>query len=138
MNYTKTFNVSNGGNITLCGSKCAADINITNSGYTTHIVIDVQGYYVKPMWAYVNADGTLGANSRAVSVRHLSDHEAPYVVTFDRDLSNCGFTVTGDYQAWSANTEGTSASDSHGVYVEIYGGNPRGWIDAPFYVTVTC
>jgi len=133
MNYTKTFNVSNGGSITLCGSKCAADINITNSGYTTHIVIDVQGYYVKPMWVSVKDDaaGTILAGSRVVKVEPLNT--GIYVVHFDRDVSKCGYSLS---PSWPARYSYVTVHGGDGVYVALYYNDQ--FIAAPFFLSVTC
>ena len=88
LNYAKPNSVGDSGSITLCGATCGSDINISNYGASTNVVIDVQGYYVKPLWAFVEGDDTSGANilrnnSRAVRVERLNS-PGLYVVHFDR------------------------------------------------------
>lgn len=94
MNYTPTFNASNTGTVVTCegdGGPCdpAQDIGVRNYGTTTHLVIDVQGYYAAPLAAVVNDDGTLHHGSRVTSTERLS--EGKYNVRFDQELTRCAF-----------------------------------------------
>jgi len=138
LNDTKTFNISNSGSLTLCGSTCAADINVSNYGSAANVVIDVAGYYIKPMFAYIHEDGTLGQNSRVTSVNRVGGAASPYRVFFDRDVSQCSFSITTDYQGMGDAAESV-AGDGHGVYVMIWTTPDHNqWGDASFYLTVTC
>lgn len=97
MNYTPTFNASNTGTVSLCGSTgnvCVVnqDLGVKNYGSTTHLVLEVTGYYAQPMAAAVNGDGSVVRSSRLASVTRLGAGE--YRVTFDRDVQQCTFYAT--------------------------------------------
>lgn len=144
LNFTNAFNASNSGTVALCGANgglCLvnADLRVKDFGPATHIIIDVQGYYQQQMGAQVNADSTLGRNSRAVSSDSLTGGN--YVVRFDRDVSDCAYNATvgaaisGTVDGF-ANAQPASVS-AQGVFVETFDAN--GVKTAlPFYLTVTC
>lgn len=65
----------------------------TSSG-PSHIVIDVQGYLVKPMSVLVRIDGTAGqGTSRVVSTTLAAP--GTYDITFDRDVRACTILASG-------------------------------------------
>jgi hypothetical protein len=132
LNYTKAFNVSSAGSITLARTG-SYDFKVTNVGYTTHAVVDVQGYYVKPMWARMNYGGTLVSASRVTGIQQLVPGEV--WVTFDRDVVNCAITVSGMYSGTVAN-----AYPNGGGVVDVITRDlaSNTVVDRPSYLTVTC
>ena len=99
MNTTAAFNVSNSGTVGLCGVAAPfclvnKDISVKNFTSSTDLVIDVQGYYLQPMAAQVNAAGTLIRGSRVVSagLAPAATGTGTYRVKFDRDVSNCALS----------------------------------------------
>ena len=68
-----------------------------NVGY---LVVDVLGYYVPQMSAYINEDGSLYIGSRVVSSTRVD--VGLYEITFDTDITACNAVVapaTGGYTA---------------------------------------
>ena len=111
MGYDDSFNVSNTGTVGVCGNTgqiCLAnqDLRVQAANGSTHVVIDVQGYYQKPLAAVVTAGGTLTRGSRVAGVEKLDGVDGTYRVAFDRDISEC---------QWSVNVGG------------VAGGDPSGW-----------
>ena len=141
LNYSPDLNVSNTGTVSLCISGCAAnkDLNLQAYGSTTHLVIDVQGYYTPPMAAGVNDDGTLARSSRAVSSSRST--AGIYLVTFDRSITSCTYAgVIGGIDAGSPKGSISitpSVGNSAALYIET--SNTAGTTtDQSFYVEVTC
>jgi len=95
LNFTKLFNISNGGAVAVCAAACASDVRISVYGHSTNVVVDVQGYYIKPMFAYVRYAGGLlpGRSSRVVGASYDSA-TGIYRVQFDRDITHCVFGTT--------------------------------------------
>jgi hypothetical protein len=144
LNYTDAFNPTNTGTVAVAcatGGLCIAnrDLTVKNHGHHTDLVIDVQGYYSLPMAGKVNADGTIGRQSRISGVTKLP---APglYEVRFDRDVTTCTYTAIPD------NFEGVNGAnavvaprsgEATGVYVNIH--NQAGaQLNSAFYIEVTC
>jgi hypothetical protein len=143
LNYDSAFNISNTGAITLCGGSnelaCNAnqDLNLQAYGSSTHLVIDVAGFFIRPMAAVINASGTVRDGNRVASSANLPG-SGNYSVTFDRNVSQCTF------QATIANTSGKGYAvvdprldEANGVFVATYDENGT-LSDADFYVEVTC
>ena len=99
MNYTPDFNVSNTGSLAINGCTASfclinTDLRLRAFGSPTHVVVEVNGYYQRPLAAVVNADGTLRDGNRVVSTSNLGSGQ--YEVVFDRDVSQCAYTATQD------------------------------------------
>ena len=74
-------------------------LSVYNSSSPVNVIVDVTGYYVPVdpiLWAVVQFDGTLiRDNGHVVSAAVLPGSGNPsYVVTFDRDVSDCAYLVT--------------------------------------------
>ena len=113
----------------------AQSLNVKNFGGPSGLVIDVSGYYVTQMAAYLQGTGTLTyATSRVVSTTHSSTGN--YEVTFSRDISRCAYQVTPFQYNWVAAVGSAGANTLH-VYIHDQV-SPYTAHDTSFYVTVTC
>ena len=54
-----------------CGA--ASDLRVKAFGSATHVVIEVQGYYIKPMAAVVSSTGALVTGSRVFAFNLAGD-----------------------------------------------------------------
>jgi len=131
LNYTNAFNASGAGSITLYTGG-VTDFKVTNYGYATNLVIDVQGYYVKPMWAVIAASGSITRRSRLNGTAHTPG-SGEYDLTFDRDISTCGVTSTPVLSGYTVGSQAGGGGKLF-VFVKLAGT----YVDAPFYATVTC
>ncbi len=69
-------------------------LKVRNYNATTDLVIDVTGYYVKPLAAVIDPDGDLySGSSRALSSSRISTGQ--YRIKFDRYVRNCTVTAGG-------------------------------------------
>jgi hypothetical protein len=133
LNFHDSRAVANGGAITL--DTTGGQHFTVLASRTTQVVIDVSGYFTKPMWAHVLSDGSLSGGSRVSSVERLTTGLVE--VDFDRDVSKCAYGVTpftGDAVAGAK----PARNDPDGV-VAIFSVpfNLTGQ-DTEFYLTVTC
>jgi hypothetical protein len=129
MNYANTNLVSSGAQIPINTS-----INLLAGVSSTDVVIDVDGYYIKPMFAEVNAVGVAVSSSRVTGITHLSTGR--YQVDFDRDVTACSYQVTSFFGPYTVLTQPRTL-DPTGVFVEIIN-SALANIDSQFYLTVTC
>jgi len=144
LNYnTPGATVSSGGTLTLCTAACTtADLKVSANIHATDLVIDIQGYYNKPLTALINTDGRLIGGSRVTASRRVN--AGIYLVTFDRDVTPCDYAATPLNQtntigATSAtNASITAASAAPGNVVQIEEDKDDASVDGSFYVTVTC
>jgi hypothetical protein len=130
MNYADTNLVSSGAQIPI-----NASINVLAGVNTTDVVIDIDGYYVKPMFALVNPSGTSTAEaSRVTGVSLIGTGE--YEVDFDRDVSACSYQVTSEEFSVVVLAQPRALHvDGVFVLIETPGGTSQ---DDPFYLDVTC
>jgi len=142
MNYTNAFNANGSAALTISAAATTGDFRVTNFAKTTDIVIDIQGYYEKPLWAFINADGVLLKGSRVTAVTRAGTGD--YLVAFDRDISNCSYITTPDDSiftmgAFEAPIEGTSGTNVN-KRVEIHIMKDDDYVDSDFSfsLTVTC
>lgn len=140
LNYDDAFNVSNTGAVGIngCTGICLinTDLRLRAFGNPTHVVVDVNGYYIRPMGAIVNSNGTINDSNRTTGSEKLG--VGTYEVTFDRDVRDCVITAT------ASNTTGANyavvdprASEANAVYVRVVNaaGNE---VDSKFFVEVIC
>lgn len=139
LNYGAGQNIGNTGTVAV---QPGAGVNLQVKAYgaRTHVVIDVNGYYVKGLQAAVNADGTVSrANGLVQSVREAT---GIYRVDFDRNIRGCSYSAT------IGNTEsGTAAMGDivvapnnlnvNGVFIATRNadGTP---VNRPFHLIVSC
>jgi hypothetical protein len=134
LNYGATSN-GTGSNLTISTTGAIA-LEVKNYGGPTHLVIDVQGYYAKPLAGMISSSGTpYAGSSRIVSSSRAA--AGVYDVVFDRNIRYCTATATvysSNYYA-SITTYYSSNENSVRVYVWDSAGAPA---DQYFYIAVHC
>jgi hypothetical protein len=135
MNYPNGSALANGGTITL-NTAGLKHFTVLAASHDTHVVIDVSGYFIKPMFAQVNSDGSLGVHSRTTGSTQITSFPGAYEVDFDRDVSGCAYNATPFDQGYTAIVEPRSGNvDGVFVYTSNSSGTPT---NEAFYLTVTC
>ena len=132
LNYSHSLTLSASGTIPVVAS--TRNFTVLATGASTHVVIQLTGYYMPPMWAEVSSSGGYVSGSRVAALSYLGT--GSYQVDFDRDISGCAYTATSFYYGVILEAEPRSG-DTHAVYIGAadYNGNST---DTYFYVTVTC
>ncbi|HEX7134265.1 MAG TPA: hypothetical protein VF228_16930 [Iamia sp.] len=138
LNYIRNFNPSNTGALAICNVSCgvASDLRVRAFGSATHVAIDVQGYYVKPLAAIVTSAGTLERGSRVLGVTR--PFQGQYLIQFDRTVDQCVATAavngtTGNGYAMI----GPDSADNTKVYV--FTSDAAGALqNRGFHLTLTC
>lgn len=130
LNYANTNLVSTGVTLSVNSS-----VTMQAGVSGTDVVIDVQGYYIKPMYAVVSSGGSLLEGSRVTAVSQPFGTGLGYEVDFDRNVSACSYSVTSRFGAPGAIAEPRS-TNVDGVYLEVYSGTTS--VDNTFNLTVTC
>jgi hypothetical protein len=138
LNYIRGFNPSNTGTLAICDAPCgaASDLRVKAFGAATHVAIDVQGYFIKPMAAIVNSSGAVVVGSRVVSV--LRPFTGQYRVQFDRTVDQCVVNAAVDGttgNGWAM--VGPDSADNTRVYVFTSDANGT-LINRQFHITLTC
>ncbi|WP_154673978.1 hypothetical protein [Nakamurella lactea] len=134
LNYAGS-SIGSGATVSLNASSAMA-LRVRNYGGPTDLVIDVFGYYVKPLAVMVSSGGALYAgSSRGVSASRAS--LGVYDVVFDRNIRYCTAEVTVYNSGYfgSASTYYGSNSSSVRVYIWTAAGAPA---DQYFYLVVDC
>lgn len=140
MNYVAGFNASNAGTIAVTKGT-GNNFQVKSFNSSTHVVIDVLGYYVDDLFAVVEGNGTLVRGNGVTSV--VKAGTGDYRVVFDRNLRGCGYTgnvgQTGDLgsQADGSVTVAGDNANVNGVYVSTHNQAGTG-TDRPFHLTVDC
>lgn len=129
-------NVSGSGSITL-HTPGTFDFKVANFFTSTHIQVDVLGYYVQPMWAHVADTGSLVRGSRVTASAKVAGSPGWYQVTFDRDVSQCGYSASPYFTHHRLEVQ-PRLGVPNAVWVGVVLDNTGAYADAPFYVTVTC
>jgi hypothetical protein len=133
LSYQKGIALSNAPTLAVrAGSATGLTVTATKS---TQLIMDVTGYYIKPIWAHIaGADGAILAGSRAED--YYRSGPGTYRVFFDRDVASCSYQVT----SYDLNRYGIAEpynDNEDGVYVQMYTDTGTS-ADAEFYITVTC
>lgn len=146
VNFTKGVNIANAATVDICRDElntsglCLLDFYVRASNATTHVVIDVMGYYEGPIAANVYADGSLAAASLAlesIEKNSLGD----YFLTFDRDVSSCAVEATLNTHSTGFVTGEVSVGRAltSDFALWVYTSNSAGSAaDLPFTVVVNC
>ncbi|HMJ77996.1 MAG TPA: hypothetical protein VK507_18585, partial [Iamia sp.] len=107
----------------------------------TDIIVDVQGYYVRPMYALINADGSLHAHSGLTSVTKTGT--GGYRLLFPANTNSCTRVVTvGRHKVSEAGSSGFGSAHvvdlpTNPIQVETY--NTAGTLaDRAFMLEITC
>ncbi|WP_421118333.1 hypothetical protein ACE2AJ_13085 [Aquihabitans daechungensis] len=142
LNYTGVFNVSNTGSLKVCTVGCVAgDLRLRAFGTPTHVVVDVQGYYVQPMSAVMSAGGSRVRSNRTTAGTKTGT--GLYAVTFERNVATCTMSATvgasagGDALASGFASAKPSNTDANAVIVNTYATNGN-LTDKPFHLQVFC
>jgi hypothetical protein len=139
LNYTSAGAATNAGAVQVdSGSIDVMDIK--NYGSNAHIIIDVLGYYIRPTFALVAANGSLVQGSRVNSV--VRDSAGWYYVDFDVNTDTCARVISVGRHVGGAEVNGyavaqTSNTFPNRVYVETYT-DAGVQTDLPFSLDVTC
>jgi hypothetical protein len=118
-----------------------SNFNIRTSN-KAQIFADIAGYYVKPLYASIDAqDGTptvwLGVASGLVSVERSA--VGTYQLTFDRNVTHCVATAT-DFlfsPVHEISVDSTFSDDST-VYVQVKDSSTGAPDDTLFHISLTC
>lgn len=114
---------------------------VKNYRSVTDVVIDVQGYYLRPLFAQVNPNGTVAGSSRVEGVTR--EGTGLYTVDFEVDTDTCARTVTvgrtllGHPTAAGFATAHTASLPANAIVVQTYDTNGD-LADRAFLVEVTC
>lgn len=85
--------VAAGTSVSLAASN--APLTVKNYGGKAHVTIDVTGYYLPQMWAYISSSGTiLDQSGRLVSATKTGT--GTYALVWDRDITNCAGNASSD------------------------------------------
>lgn len=145
LSFNGTSSSSNTGTVSICGhagAMCVAnqDLHVKAFGSATDVVIDIAGYYARPMAGRIEANGTTFSNrsSRITNVTAGVDGPGSFTVTFDRNVNNCVPMVspapgTNNYNVYVGNHSG----DVKSMFVRTVSANgtPRAY---RFNIEVTC
>jgi hypothetical protein len=133
LHYVKGQTIGTGATFPITGTGTFA-FQLKSSKGHTDVLVDVLGYYITPMTATVNSNGTLLFGSRVVAV---SGGSGQYDVQFDRSIEGCNYQatpfVTGSALVVSVGRLSTT-DDTVLVDTEV-GGTLTAAI---FYLAVTC
>ena len=132
-NYANSLAVTGAGNVPINGTG-ARHFVVSATSHSTNVVIDVTGYFIRPLTANVAPDGTLTHGSRVTASTSLNT--GVYVVDFDRDVSNCAYSLTSFVAGVVGETQ-PRGGDVNGVYAHFV--NTSGAFTATeFYLIVDC
>jgi hypothetical protein len=133
LNYSP-YNPTNTGTVQLCQGTCTTHLSVKGHGSSTQLVIDVQGYYSKPLAALITSAGILNMGSHTVASARLVAGQ--YEVIFDRDVSQCTYDVLPNALNRFVLAQPRSGN-ANGVFVQTSNAS-QSLADAAFYLTVTC
>ncbi|MCU1455252.1 MAG: hypothetical protein JWN46_3398 [Acidimicrobiales bacterium] len=137
LNYVKAFNISNTGAVAI-GSD-AKELGVETFQSATYVVIDVDGYFVKPLAAVVNADGTLARGSRVTGISKRG--QGAKDVEFDRDIRSCAFeAVVSDsgYGVVMGQVSTALSNDGNNRVYVVTTDSAGNSVNLPFHLEVTC
>jgi len=103
----------------------------------THVIMDVSGYYVKPLAGFIAPSGaTYAGSSRILSSTRISD-PGVYEVQFDRDVQYCSAVATPYYYNYYASTDAFGAASTDTLRVRLWD-HAGAAVNGYFSITVTC
>ena len=130
------FQISAGATVTI-NSTTAYSLKVRNYYGISDLVVDVFGYYVKPMAGFIaEAGGPYAGSSRILGSTRTAT--GIYEVQFDRDIHFCSATATvyvSSYYASASTWFDTSRPDTVQVRIWTSVGNPDNQF---FYIQVFC
>jgi hypothetical protein len=140
LNYTDAGAATNTGAVTITPGTGNA-FSIKNYGSVTDVVVDVQGYYVRPMFALVNPNGSVQISSRLDGID--KNGTGQYQLDFQVDTDTCvrsvtvGRSRTSDPASSGFGSAHITQTPENEIYVYTYdtAGNLA---DRAFMVEITC
>jgi hypothetical protein len=125
LNYA-TNNIGIGGQVKL-RSGAGTDMSVKNYGGPTQIVIDVNGYYIQQLQAYIASGGSvIDQSGRLVSATKNST--GVYTLTWDRSVDTCSGQGSSDLTGHIVSVY-TSGNNSY-VYIVNNAGTPEDyWVN---------
>jgi len=113
-------------------SGAGTDLTLKNYGGPTQVVIDVNGYYIQQLQAYIASGGSvIDQSGRLVSAMKTATGE--YTLTWDRDISTCSGQASSDISGHIMSVF-TNGSNSY-IYIDDNAGNAADyWVN----VVITC
>jgi hypothetical protein len=132
LNYVTTPVLSASGTIPVADS--TYDFTVKAYSASTQVVIQLTGYFIRPMWAEVGSGATFIQGSRTTAVSALGT--GLYDVDFDRDISGCAYSANSYSAGVSVEVE-PRVTNVDGVFVTLEG-STGALVSADFYLTVTC
>ncbi len=139
VNFTPGQTIANAATFPICPD-CTSDLNVFNAFGTTHVIIDILGYYEPPFVAEINADGTVASATPGISASRTVT--GGYQVNFPRNVSDCAsFVSLGAAAASNATVGFISSTDRLGVSNAVFVStmNVSGTsADLPFKIRLTC
>ena len=112
-------------------------LRVRNYGGPTELVIDVSGYYAKPLAGFISPSGApYAGSSRIVAATRITD-PGVYEVTFDRDIRYCASVADPYYYNYYASTDSYGAASNNTLRVRLW--NAAGAaVNGYFSVIVSC
>lgn len=135
LNFTGGQATTNTGAVRICSGICLinSDLRFKVFGSSTDVVVDVQGYYIAPMAAFIETNGNVIRGSRVTAT--TQEGTGTYTVTFDRDISTCSYSASSNYYGDIINV--TSGFDNNSVFVKAVT-DAGAAVNIRFFVEVTC
>lgn len=130
LNYSKV-NTGTSGNLPI-RSGSGKHLALKNHLSSTHLVVDVTGYFIPQMDAYILSSGTISDNSGRL-LSSTKTGTGTYSLQWDRDVTACSVNVNPDFSAKFA-TAYTSGTYTY-VYTFTDAGVP---VDYWFNINVNC
>lgn len=123
LNYARN-SIGTGGTLPISTST-GTQLQVKNYGGPTHLVIDVNGYVIPQLQAYISPSGSiLDQSGRLVSATKSAT--GVYTLVWDRTISSCSGQASSDFAARSAsvytsgNTSTVYVYDMNGTAVDYY------------------
>jgi hypothetical protein len=132
LNYVKTPLLSASGTIPVSDS--TFDFTVKAFGKPTQVIIQLTGYYIRPMWVEVASNATYVQGSRVTALSTLGT--GLYEVDFDRNITGCAYTANSYTGGISVEVE-PRVTNVNGVFLALED-STGALVNAAFYLTVTC
>ncbi len=132
INFNGTSDLANAGIVNIDSARQLKVWNGIESG-STHIIIDITGYFVEPMFAVVSSGGSIIEAARVDSVTR--DATGEYTVDFDEPVVDCAFAATLELSSPGFITAVLNTSDTVTVRSFDAASTPT---DSPFDLIATC
>lgn len=141
INYGSGLNQSNTGTITVTPGG-GNSFRVKAYQRSTHVIVDVAGYYVSDLFAIVNSNGTLARGNGVVSTAgNITGFAGAYEVVFNRNITGCSFGANlgdGGVNTFPGEVSVTNRNGiANGVFVRTF--NSSGVAtNQSFHLTVDC